>query len=57
MKKKTITFIMKGLSIFSELRFAQTQYHNKNNDSSITMEMRITDRFIGYAIYRRRVIV
>ena len=47
MKKKTITFIMKGPSIFSELRFAQSQYHTKNNDSSITMGRRITDRFIG----------
>ena len=46
MKKKTITFIMKGPSIFSELRFAQSQYHTKNNDSSITMGRRITDRFI-----------
>ena len=47
MKKKTITFIMKGPSIFSELRFAQSQYHTKNNDSSITMGSKITDRFIG----------
>ena len=47
MKKKTITFIMKGPSIFSELRFAQSQYHTKNNDSSITMGRRIADRFIG----------
>ena len=47
MKKKPITFMTKVPSNNSKLGFVQPQVHTKSKDRNITVDRRITDRFIG----------